>query len=92
MAKRPWRGRHRKNPRRCCQRAKASCLGLLSNAAVLWNTVQIERVVGRLRVGGAEIDPADLAHVWPLQHARIIPNGTYFLGWPQDETSEAAPA
>ncbi len=60
---------------------KASCLGLLSNAAVLWNTVQIEHVVGRLRAGGAEIDPADLAHVWPLQHARIIPNDTYFLGW-----------
>jgi TnpA family transposase len=72
--------------------SKASCLGLLSNAAVLWNTVQIERVVGRLRAGGAEIGPADLAHVWPLQHARIIPNGTYFLGWPQDETAAAAPA
>ncbi len=70
--------------------SKASCLGLLSNAAVLWNTVQIERVVGRLRAGGAEIGPADLAHVWPLQHARIIPNGTYFLGWPQDEAAEAA--
>ncbi len=71
---------------------KASCLGLLSNAAVLWNTVQIEHVVGRLRAGGAEIDPADLAHVWPLQHARIIPNGTYFLGWPQSKTPEMAPA
>jgi TnpA family transposase len=71
--------------------SKASCLGLLSNAAVLWNTVQIERVVGRLRTAGAEIDPADLAHVWPLQHARIIPNGTYFLGWPQDEAAEATP-
>ena len=34
---------------------------------------------------GAEINPADLAHVWPLQHARIIPNGTYFLGWSQGE-------
>jgi TnpA family transposase len=70
--------------------SKASCLGLLSNAAVLWNTVQIERVVGKLRAGGAEFDPADLTHVWPLQHARIIPNGTYFLGWPQDEAAEAA--
>ena len=34
---------------------------------------------GEFRAGGTEIDPADLAHVWPLQHARIIPNGTYFL-------------
>jgi len=71
---------------------KASCLGLLSSAAVLWNTVQIEHVVGRLRAGSAEIDPADLAHVWSLQHARIIPNGTYFLDWPQDEMAETAPA
>ena len=61
-------------------------------SAVTPNTVQIERVVGRLRAGGAEIDPAALAHVWPLQHARIIPNGTYFLGWPQDETVEAVVA
>jgi hypothetical protein len=71
---------------------KESRLGLLSNAAVPWNTVQIEGVVGRLRAGGAEIDPADLAHAWPLQHARIIPNGTYFLNWPQHELGEAAPA
>ncbi len=68
---------------------KASCLGLLSNAAVLWNTVHIERMVGRLQATGTEIDPADLAHVWPLQHARIIPNGTYFLNWPQSEMAEA---
>jgi len=71
---------------------KASCLGLLSNAAVLWNTVQIERVVGRLRAGGAEIDPADLVHAWPLQHARIIPNGTCFLDWPHGEMAETVPA
>lgn len=52
--------------------------------------MQVERVVGRLRAGGAEIEVADLAHVWPLQHARIIPNGTYFLDWPQDKMAEAA--
>ena len=55
---------------------KAGCPGLLSTAAVLWNTAQIERVVGHLQAGGTEIDPADLAHVWPLQHARIVLNGT----------------
>jgi hypothetical protein len=43
--------------------------------------------VGRACAGGAEIDPADLAYVWLLQHARIIPNGTYFLGWSQDEAA-----
>ena len=59
---------------------KASCLGLLSNAAVLWNTVQIERVVGRLRAGGAEIDPADLAHVWPLAARPHHPERHLLLG------------
>jgi len=53
---------------------------------VLWNTVHIERVGGRFQVGGTEID---LAHVWPLQHVRIIPNGTYFLSWPQGKMAEA---
>lgn len=43
------------------------------------------RVVGQMRAtatseeGRATPDDANLAHVWPLQHARIIPNGTYFL-------------
>lgn len=71
---------------------KPSCLGLLSNAAVLWNTMQIDHAVNRLRAGGAKIAPSDLAHVWPLQHARIIPNGTYVLGWLRGETAETAPA
>jgi len=67
---------------------KASCLGPLSNAAVLQNTVHIERAVVRLQVDGTKIDPADLAHVWPLQRARIISNGTYFFNWPQGEMAE----
>ena len=33
-----------------------------------------------------------LAHVWPLQLARIIPNGPYFLGWPQGKTPAMASA
>jgi len=68
---------------------KASCLSLLSNAAVLWNTVQMARITQQLRDGGNEIADEDLAHVWPLQRTRIIPNGTYFLNWPQIEPATA---
>lgn len=64
---------------------KASCLSLLSNAAVLWNTVQMARITQQLRDAGNEVTDDDLAHVWPLQRTRIIPNGTYFLNWPQAE-------
>jgi hypothetical protein len=64
---------------------KASSLSLLSNAAVLWNTVHMARISQQLRETGKEIADQDLARVWPLQHARIIPNGTYFLNWAQPE-------
>jgi TnpA family transposase len=64
---------------------KASCLSLLSNAAVLWNTVHMARITRELREAGNQITNEDLAHVWPLQHTRIIPNGTYFLNWSQPE-------
>lgn len=39
------------------------------DTAVLWNTVQVECVAGCLRADGADLGPADLARVWPLQHA-----------------------
>jgi len=57
---------------------KASCLSLLSNAVVLWNTLQIERIVTELRAGGTTIRHDDLVHVWPLQRRHITPNGVYF--------------
>ncbi len=57
---------------------KASCLSLLSNAVVLWNTLQLERIVTELRTSGTTIRDEDLVHVWPLQRRHITPNGVYF--------------
>ncbi len=56
---------------------KVSCLSLLSNAVLVWNTVHIPQIVDRLRTSGEEVLDADLARVSPLSHAHIIPNGTY---------------
>ena len=56
---------------------KASCLGLLSNAVLVWNTVRISKIVDHVRAAGEEILDTDLARVSPLCFAHIIPNGTY---------------
>jgi hypothetical protein len=56
---------------------KASCLSLLSNAVLVWNTVRISEIVERLRAAGEQILDTDLARVSPLCYAHIIPNGTY---------------
>jgi TnpA family transposase len=57
---------------------KASCLSLLSNAVLVWNTVHITRVVDQLRAAGHPVKDEDLARVSPLAHAHVIPNGSYF--------------
>lgn len=58
---------------------KATCLSLLSNAVVVWNTVQMSRTLAQLRANGATITDEDLARVSPLAFAHVIPNGTYFV-------------
>lgn len=56
---------------------KASCLSLLSNAVLVWNTLRITEIVNQLRAAGHAIVDQDLARVSPLMHAHVIPNGTY---------------
>jgi len=56
---------------------KVSALGVLSNAVLVWNTVQMARIVEALSANGEPASRADLARVSPLAHAHIIPNGTY---------------
>jgi TnpA family transposase len=57
---------------------KASCLSLLSNAVVVWNTVQLTRIIDQLRAGSDVITDDELARISPLAFAHVIPNGTYF--------------
>jgi hypothetical protein len=56
---------------------KASCLSLLSNAVIVWNTLRITEIVNQLRAAGHAIADRDLARVSPLMHSHVIPNGTY---------------
>lgn len=61
---------------------KASCLSLLSNAVLVWNTIQFEKIVNQLRSQGHTIQDEDLAHVTPLLYAHVIPHGAYFVNHP----------
>ncbi len=56
---------------------KASCLSLLSNAVLVWNTVKIMEIVDRLEMNGEIVSREALSKVLPLCFEHIIPTGTY---------------
>jgi hypothetical protein len=57
---------------------KATCLSLLSNAVVVWNTMQMTRIIAQLRANGETLTDEELARVSLLTSSHVIPNGTYF--------------
>ena len=58
---------------------KASCLSLVSNAILYWNTVKINAIVEGLREQGEVIEDETLSHISLLPYRHILPNGTYFI-------------
>ena len=58
---------------------KASCLSLVSNAILYWNTLKIAEIVDNLRVQGEDIDKETLAHISLLPFRHVVPNGMYFI-------------
>lgn len=66
---------------------KASCLSLVSNAVLYWNTIKISEIVRQLRANGEIISDKTLSHISLLLHGHVIPMGTYFVS----SESENAP-
>lgn len=58
---------------------KSSCLSLVSNAVLYWNTVKMEQIIKMLEKEGEKIDEDSLSHVSLLSHKHVIPMGTYFV-------------
>ena len=58
---------------------KASCLSLLSNAVLVWNTVRISEIVDRLRAAGEQILDTDLAPYRPSATPTSFPMGHTIL-------------
>lgn len=56
---------------------KASCLSLLSNAILYWNTLHIDAIVKQLKSEGYAIADEDLVKISPLLFRHIIVHGTY---------------
>ena len=63
---------------------RASCLSLLSNAVLVWNTLEMTKLVDHLRTLGNEVRIEDLARISPLAHRHVIPNGRYDF-WSQPD-------
>jgi TnpA family transposase len=58
---------------------KASCLSLVSNAILYWNTIKINDIVEKLRSQEEVIDNETLSHISLLPFKHVVPNGTYFI-------------
>jgi len=58
---------------------KASCLSLVSNAILYWNTIKINDIVNGLRQQGETINDEILSHVSLLPFKHVLPNGAYFI-------------
>lgn len=56
---------------------RASCLSLLSNAVLVYNTLRIARVIEQAQAQGHTFSPEAIAHVSPLMYRHVIVNGTY---------------
>ena len=58
---------------------KASCLSLVSNAILYWNTLKITEIIDNLRAQGEDINRETLAHISLLLFRHVVPNGMYCL-------------
>ena len=58
---------------------KASCLSLVSNAILMWNTVKIDGILKNLEAQGETTTQEALSHVSLLPFKHVLPNGTYFI-------------
>jgi TnpA family transposase len=58
---------------------KASCLSLVSNAILYWNTIKINDIVTQLRQQGEKVEDETLSHISLLPFRHVLPNGTYFI-------------
>ena len=59
------------------QTNQASCLNLLTNAVIAWNTVYMGAVLDQLKAEGYPINEADLGHLSPARYEHINPYGKY---------------
>src|SRR5262249_51137265 len=50
---------------------QASCLNLITNAVILWNTVYMAEAIAQLKQEGYPVNERDLSHIWPTRYEHI---------------------
>ncbi len=65
---------------------EASCLNLVTNAIVLWNTVYMQAIIEQLRTEGHQINDSGLRHLGPARFEHINPYGQYTFNVRQELT------
>lgn len=58
---------------------KASCLSLVSNCILYWNTKKIGEIISGLKKQGEDIDEEVLARISLLPYRHVLPQGTYIF-------------
>lgn len=58
---------------------KASCLSLVSNCILYWNTKKIGGIMDELKKRGEQINEEVLARISLLPYKHVLPQGTYFV-------------
>jgi len=59
------------------QANQASCLNLVTNAVVTWNTVYMTAVIEQLKTEGAIVQEEDFVHLSPARYEHVNPYGKY---------------
>ena len=68
---------------------RASCLSLLSNAVLVYNTLRIGYVLERAKTQGQAFSSEAIAHISPLARRHVIVNGTYDFSPAKDALIES---
>lgn len=58
---------------------KASCLSLVSNCILYWNTKKIGEIIDGLKKQGEKVNEEVLARISLLPYRHVLPQGTYFV-------------
>jgi TnpA family transposase len=58
---------------------QASCLNLVTNAVIVWNTVYMAEAIAQLKREGYPVNESDLAHLWPTRYAHLNVYGRYHV-------------
>lgn len=61
---------------------KASCLSVLSNAVLVWNTLHMGQILAKVEQEGHAFLPEELSHVHPLLFRHLTVNGAYDFSGP----------